>query len=137
MNIPIKSKAGFKAKLLYLSCSIASRMKRLLLLLTFAVSLRGYAQPAFIKDSLDSYIKQGMKDWQVPALSIVIVKDGRIVLMKGYGVRDITKNEPVDENTLFFIASNTKLFTGIALANLEHRNKLTLNDRITGFQVIR
>jgi CubicO group peptidase (beta-lactamase class C family) len=63
--------------------------------------------PYFIKDSLDSYVKQGMKDWNVPGLSIVIVKDGKVVVMKGYGVRDIQTHKPVDENTLFMIASNT------------------------------
>ena len=74
-----------------------------------------------------------MKDWNVPGLSIVIVKDGQVVFMKGYGVRDITKADTVNEHTLFFIASNTKLFTGIALANLEHRGKISLNDKITKY----
>jgi CubicO group peptidase (beta-lactamase class C family) len=44
----------------------------------------GMAQsPSFISDSLDSYIRQGMKDWDIPGLSIVIVKDGKVVLLKG------------------------------------------------------
>lgn len=94
----------------------------------------GVAQtPVFIKDSLDSYITKGIKDWDVPGLSIVIVKDGKVVLMKGYGVRDIQSRKPVDENTLFMIASNTKLFTGTALALLETRGKLSLNDKITKY----
>jgi CubicO group peptidase (beta-lactamase class C family) len=97
------------------------------------------AQPDFIKDSLINYINQGIKDWQIPGLSIVIVKDGKIVLMKGFGVKDITNNEPVDENTLFMIASNTKLFTGTALAQLEYHKKLSLNDKIgkyiTGYEL--
>jgi CubicO group peptidase (beta-lactamase class C family) len=89
--------------------------------------------PYFIKDSLDSYVKQGMKDWNVPGLSIVIVKDGKVVVMKGYGVRDIQTHKPVDENTLFMIASNTKLFTGTSLALLETRGKISLNDKITKY----
>jgi CubicO group peptidase (beta-lactamase class C family) len=90
-------------------------------------------QPSFITDSLDSYIKQGIKDWNIPGLSVVIVKDGRVVYMKGFGVKDIQSNSPVDSNTLFFIASNTKLFTGTALANLDYRGKLSLGDKITKF----
>jgi CubicO group peptidase (beta-lactamase class C family) len=86
--------------------------------------------PSFIKDSLDIYIQKGLKDWDVPGLSIVIIKDGKVVVQKGYGVRDITSKAPVDENTLFMIASNTKLFTGTALALLEQRGKLQLNDKI-------
>src|SRR6476660_321567 len=53
--------------------------------------------------------------------------------MKGFGVRNIDTKEPVDENTLFMIASNTKLFTGTALSLLEYRNKLSLNDKITKY----
>ena len=90
-------------------------------------------QPSFISDSLDSYIQQGMKDWNIPGLAIAIVKDGKVVLMKGYGVRDLQTKEPVDENTLFMIASNSKLFTATSLAQLEYDKKLSLNDKITKF----
>jgi CubicO group peptidase (beta-lactamase class C family) len=89
--------------------------------------------PAFISDSLDNYIQQGMKDWTIPGLSVAIVKDGQVVFMRGYGVRDVKTNSPVDENTLFMIASNSKLFTGTALANLEFNNKLSLNDKVTKY----
>ncbi|HLI92630.1 MAG TPA: serine hydrolase domain-containing protein, partial [Puia sp.] len=89
--------------------------------------------PAFIADSLDGYIQQGMKEWQVPGLALVIVKDGKVVVMKGYGVKDIQTKEPVDENTLFMIASNTKLFTATALAQLESDKKLSLDDKITKY----
>jgi CubicO group peptidase (beta-lactamase class C family) len=109
-------------------------MKKAVLLLAFCIAgFSGFSQPAFIKDSLDSYIRQGMKDWNIPGLAIVVVKDGQVVFMKGYGVTNIQTNVPVDENTLFFIASNTKLFTGTALANLEYRGKLSLNDKITKY----
>src|SRR6476619_7636576 len=90
-------------------------------------------QPSFINDSLDSYIQQGMKDWNIPGLAIAIVKDGKVVLMKGYGVRDLETKEPVDENTLFMIASNSKLFTATALAQLEYDKKLSLDDKITKY----
>jgi CubicO group peptidase (beta-lactamase class C family) len=87
----------------------------------------------FITDSLDSYIEKGMKDWQIPGLAIAIVKDGKIVAMKGYGERNITTHEKVDENTLFIIASNSKLFTGTSLAQLEYNHKLSLEDKITKY----
>ena len=89
--------------------------------------------PAFIKDSLDSYIARGMKQWQIPGLAIAIVKDGKVVAMKGYGVREIGKPDPVDENTLFIIASNSKLFTGTSIAKLDAEKKLSLNDKVTKF----
>ena len=89
--------------------------------------------PSFILDSLDSYIERGMAQWQIPGLAIAIVKDGKVILSKGYGVREANHFEKVDENTLFIIASNTKLFTGTSLAKLDFEKKLSLNDRITKY----
>jgi CubicO group peptidase (beta-lactamase class C family) len=109
-------------------------MKKILSLVAlFIISLQTNAQPSFIKDSLDNYINKGLKDWQVPGLAIVIVKDGKVVVQKGFGVKNIITNEAVDENTAFFIASNSKLFTGTALANLEFEKKLSLNDKISKY----
>lgn len=88
---------------------------------------------SFVQDSLDAYIERGMKQWQVPGLAIVLVKDGRVVRMKGYGVRELGKEDKVDENTLFIIASNSKLFTGTSLAKLDFEKKLSLNDKITKY----
>jgi CubicO group peptidase (beta-lactamase class C family) len=113
-------------------------MKRFIPLCLLSVSFQFLAaqneerltQNTFIIDSLDKYINQGLKDWNLPGLSLVIVKDGKLVLMKGYGVKDIVSKTPVDTNTLFMIASNTKLFTASALALLETRGKLSLNDPI-------
>lgn len=89
--------------------------------------------PAFIQDSLNSYIERGMKLWQIPGLAIAIVKDGKVILSKGYGVREFDKPEKVDENTLFIIASNSKLFTGTSLAKLDYDKKLSLNDKVTQY----
>ena len=89
--------------------------------------------PAFVTDSLDNYIRRGMMDWQVPGLALVIVKDGKVVVAKGYGVKDIQSGERVDENTPFMIASNTKLFTATALAQLEYDHKLSLDDKVAKY----
>ncbi|HVZ56260.1 MAG TPA: serine hydrolase [Chitinophagaceae bacterium] len=89
--------------------------------------------PSFLTDSLDQYIERGMKLWQIPGLAIAVVKDGKVVVMKGYGVREAGKPDKVDENTLFIIASNSKLFTGTSLAKLEYDKKLSLNDKVTQY----
>ena len=110
-------------------------MKKIFLFICFYffVCISFSQEPSFITDSLDSYIATGLKKWDIPGLAIVIVKNGNIVLMKGYGVRDIKTNEPVDENTLFMIASNSKLFTATCLAQLEYDKKLSLDDKITKY----
>jgi len=111
-------------------------MKKLtiLLLINMLAISGGFAQqPKFITDDLDAYINNGLKDWNLPGLAIAVVKDGKIVVMKGYGVRNVKTNEPVDENTLFMIASNTKLFTATALAQLEADKKISLDDKISKY----
>jgi CubicO group peptidase (beta-lactamase class C family) len=108
-------------------------MKKHLAFLSFSFLLTitaATAQPAFVKDSLDTYIKQGIKDWNIPGLAITIVHDGNVVIMKGFGVKNIESQEPVDENTKFIIASNSKLFTGTALAQLDYNKQLSLDDKI-------
>src|SRR5690606_33130505 len=67
---------------------------------------------------------------QIPGVAICIVKDGEVVLAKGYGVRKAGTEDKVDENTLFMIGSNTKAFTGTALALLEHDGKLSMDDKV-------
>jgi CubicO group peptidase (beta-lactamase class C family) len=110
------------------------------ILFVLGLTITGSAQkqPSFITDSLDAYIERGLTDWQIPGLAIAVVKDGKVIVSKGYGVREVPgsaspKAEPVDENTLFLIASNTKLFTGTALANLENEKKIALNDKVTKY----
>lgn len=85
--------------------------------------------PSFISDSLETYIERGMKDWQIPGLSIAIVKDGQIVYMKGFGVTE-KDGQKINENTLFMIGSNTKAFTGAALASLHVAGKMDLSDKV-------
>ena len=88
---------------------------------------------------LDDYVKKGMEQWQVPGVAVAIVKDDKVVLSKGYGTRTLGKNQPVDENTLFAIASQTKTFTATALAMLAGEGKIDWDDRmferLPGFQV--
>lgn len=83
--------------------------------------------------TIDEYILQAMERWQVPGMSLAVIKDGKIVHIKGYGVRELGKPEPIDENTIFAIASNTKAFTGTALAILEAEGKLKLTDKIIDY----
>ncbi len=64
---------------------------------------------------------------------MLIVKDGKVVIEKGYGVKELGKDDKVDENTLFMIGSNTKAFTGTAFAILESEGKLKLEDKVVQY----
>lgn len=103
------------------------------ILKTFAFLLvinSAIAQNNFINDSLDIYIKREMARWNLPGMAIAIVKDGKVIFMKGYGYSNVNTKTPVTENTVFQIASNSKAFTGTSLALLEHYGKLKLNDKV-------
>lgn len=86
--------------------------------------------PAFIKDSLDMYVNRALKEWQIPGVAVCVVKDGKVVVMKGYGVKETGTTAAVDENTLFMIGSNSKAFTATALAILDAEKKLSLDDKV-------
>jgi CubicO group peptidase (beta-lactamase class C family) len=110
-------------------------MKRQLFLLPiiFFLSLCALSQniaPSFVKDSIDSYVEKALTDWQIPGVSVSIIKDGKVVFIKGYGVKEINTADKVDENTLFMIGSNSKAFTATALAMLEAEKKLSLDDKV-------
>jgi len=79
---------------------------------------------------LDKYIENARNEWQIPGLSIAIVINDTIILARGYGIRDINDKNPVDENTLYAIASNTKAFTASALAILVDEGKISWDDRV-------
>ena len=79
--------------------------------------------PPFLAD-FDEYVLKTMKDWKVPGAAIAIVKDGKVVLSKGYGLRDVKSNLPVTEQTMFPIASITKSFTVATLGTLATEGKL-------------
>lgn len=109
-------------------------MKKLFSILVFILisNISFFAQeiPSFITDSLDIYAERGMTNWKIPGVAVLVVKDGKIIVAKGYGVKELGTNDKVDENTLFMIGSNTKAFTGTALALLEHEGKLKLEDKV-------
>ncbi|MDT8309217.1 MAG: serine hydrolase [Bacteroidales bacterium] len=84
----------------------------------------------FVTDSIDYYIQKALITWNIPGAAVCIVKDGKVVLTKGYG--HIVKNgeQAIDANTLFMIASNSKAFAGTALAKLEYEGKCKLDDKV-------
>ena len=82
---------------------------------------------------IDEYATKAGQDWRVPGFAVAIVKDDKVVLAKGYGVRELGKSEAVDKDTLFAIASNSKAFTSAALATLVDEGKLKWDDPVTKY----
>jgi len=73
---------------------------------------------------LDAFITRALKEYQVPGAAVAVVRDGKVSLLKGYGVRNATKAGAVDENTIFQLASVTKTLTAAAAATVVDEDKL-------------
>ncbi|UPG96200.1 serine hydrolase [Luteibacter aegosomatissinici] len=87
------------------------------------------ARPVALAD-FDAYVDATRKQFDVPGIAVAIVKDGKIVLEMGSGVRKLGDPAKVDAHTRFAIASNTKAFTAASLAILADEKKLDMNDRV-------
>ena len=99
--------------------------------------LQAQSSPGGPPPDLDAYVNGSMKTFDVPGMAVAIVKDSKIVVAKGYGVRKLGDSTPVDDFTMFGIGSNTKAFTTAALATLVDEGKVAWDDpvyqRLPGF----
>jgi CubicO group peptidase (beta-lactamase class C family) len=82
-------------------------------------------------EALKSFIETSMQELEVPGVSIALFAQGHVVFEGGFGVRELGKPEPVDANTLFMIASNTKGLTTLMLARLVDEGKLSWDEHVT------
>ena len=80
---------------------------------------------------LEADVKRVLTTFDVPGISIAIVKDGQVIAARGFGVRKLGEATPVDGKTIFEIASNSKVFTAAALAMLVDEGKLAWDDPVT------
>jgi CubicO group peptidase (beta-lactamase class C family) len=99
-----------------------------LTLFTLLVNNAVYAQIS--TKEIDALVEKAMKEFNVAGVAVAVVKDGKIIHEKGYGVRSIDSKQPVNEHTNFQIASNSKAFTTAALAILVEEGKLSWKDKV-------
>jgi len=82
------------------------------------------------KEKVDSIVINQMNQYNIPGLSIGLVRNDSIIFNKGYGVRSIKTDNLVTKNTIFHTASISKLFTAVATIKLIEQNKLTIDDNL-------
>lgn len=103
-------------------------MKYKLVLVGLLFTINSFSQ--ITSTQVDEVVEKTMKTFDVPGIAVAIIKDGKVIHSKGYGVKSIITKEKVDENTLFGIASNSKAFTSTALAMLVDEGKLKWDDKV-------
>lgn len=114
---------------------MAIRLLRVLALASLAFTVNFLPVPVHAQtaESIRTNAKAVLEAFNVPGLAVVAVKDGEILLAEGFGVRDIATGEPVNAETLFGIASNTKAFTSAAIATLVEQGKLDWDDKVVKY----
>lgn len=93
-------------------------MRYIFFVLLMLTSHYSMAQGKFNKNfnnDLDQYIEKGMEDWNILGLAICIIKDGKVIKEKGYGLNSINDTTRVNTNTLFMVGSVTKTFVATSL----------------------
>jgi len=88
------------------------------------------AAPAASED-VDAYVQRLMQKRHVPGASVAVVRDGKVVLSKGYGLANVELNVPATAGTVYQLASVTKTFTATAVMMLVKDGTLSLDDKIT------
>jgi CubicO group peptidase (beta-lactamase class C family) len=105
-------------------------MRRFLILASLLCAAPAQAQLDAKNAEFDAYVAKAVKDWMAPGLAIAVVKDGKVVFAKGYGVREVGKPALVDTETVFPIASTTKAMTSAAIAMLVDEGKIRWDDPV-------
>ena len=95
---------------------------------TLLVTIAGQSQ--MTSQQIDQLVNNALTAFNVPGIAVAIVKDGKVIHSRGYGVRSIATKLPVDENTLFAIASNSKAFTTAAMGILIDEGKLSWDTKV-------
>jgi CubicO group peptidase (beta-lactamase class C family) len=103
-----------------------------LTLLFFSIYIGAYSQ-GLTSPEIDSLVERARRAFDVPGIAVCVIKDGRVIHSRGYGVRSLNTGQPVDEHTLFGIASNSKAFTTAALGMLVDEGKLSWDDKVRKF----
>ena len=108
----------------------------LTILVLLLIAASGFGQEktsAELYEGFDAFVEETMGQWNVPGLAIAVVRDGEVLLLKGYGKRDVGDDLPVTPKTLFAIGSTTKAFTSLALGMLVEEGKLAWDEPVRSF----
>ena len=105
--------------------------KTQLLVLLSLLCLVGRSFAGDANDKVDVYVKQEMAKYKIPGLTMAVVKNGKILKLKGYGVASIEFDAPTNENTIYQLFSVSKIFAGVAVMKLVEDGKLSLDTPVT------
>ncbi|MCI0642188.1 MAG: serine hydrolase [Gemmataceae bacterium] len=105
-------------------------MPRLLLFIGILVAAPALHAQEFRAKEIDNIVRNALKHWQVPGVSVAIVRDKEVLYLQGYGDKELDKAGPVTADTVFPIGSCTKSFTCLAVSMLAEQDKISWDDPV-------
>ena len=99
----------------------------------FLLHLFGASLVSAQTDQIDNYIQFEMNKRQIPGLALVVIRDGEVIKMKGYGFANLEHDVPVKPDTVFELASVTKQFTAAGVMLLVEEGKVKVEDPISQY----
>lgn len=111
----------------------AARAQTYFLVVLISFSSPPVARAEGVSERVDAYVKGRMAERQIPGLAVAVVKDGRVVKLKGYGAASVEFDVAADENTVFQTYSVSKAFAGVAAMKLVEDGRLSLDAPVAGF----
>ncbi len=84
-------------------------------------------------DNLSTFIEEGLEQWDIPGMAVAVIHKDSVVFAEGFGVRKLGEPDPVDEHTLFGVASISKSFTAAALGLLVEEGRIDWDDPIVDY----
>lgn len=103
------------------------------LLFAFNLSFSQKNEDKLIEQKIDKYIKEVIAINEIPGVALGVVKNGKVIYEKYFGVANLEDNKAADKNTAFKIFSTTKLITNIGVFQLIEKGKLSLEDPISKY----
>ncbi len=110
-----------------------SKLQKLAVLLVIVAACSIAQAQVLSNEAIDSLVERSMKAFDVPGISVGVIKDGKVIYAKGHGLRSLNTKQPMDENTLVGIASNSKAFTTAALGILVEEGKIKWDDKVRDY----
>ncbi|MGB6650081.1 MAG: serine hydrolase [Bacteroidota bacterium] len=141
-TIPVRTR-GLRSLILNrrLLTGLAGRLQILIILVSapHLTLAQGLPSRHIDTDLIDSAVQKVLREWEVPGIALGVFMGDSVILSRGYGVRTLGAQEPVNGQTLFAIASLTKAFTTVCLGMLVEDGRMSWDDRVTdhlpGFQM--
>lgn len=106
-----------------------------ILLATFILntSAIAFSQQTNQSKLIDSYVKETMKNNQIPGLALGIIKDGKVIFEQYYGTENLEDHRKVSSSSMFRVYSTSKLMTNVGVFQLIEQGKLSLEDPISKY----